>query len=150
MLRTAIASFSLLFAITACGQSKTYGEAFEANKTIDTYGLVRALNQSDSVSTTLEAEIITSCAKKGCWMSVVLPNEQEMRVTFKDYGFFVPTKGLQGKKAIIQGTAFQTVTDVATLQHYAEDAGKSEEEIAKITEPKKEFSMVATGVTIVE
>jgi hypothetical protein len=39
-------------------------------------------------------------------------------------------------------------TSVAELQHYAEDAGKSKEEIAKITEPKLELTFVADGVIV--
>ena len=37
---------------------------------------------------------------------------------------------------------------VADLKHYAEDAGKSEDEIAKITEPKIEYAFEANGVLI--
>jgi hypothetical protein len=40
------------------------------------------------------------------------------------------------------------VTPVKELQHYAEDAGKSKEEIAKITEPKKEIVMNAKGILV--
>ena len=39
-------------------------------------------------------------------------------------------------------------TSVKQLKHYAEDAGKSKEEIAKITEPKKEVIFVAKGVLV--
>ena len=41
-------------------------------------------------------------------------------------------------------------TSVDELKHLAEDAGKSEAEIAKITEPKKEFKFLADGVVIVD
>ena len=41
---------------------------------------------------------------------------------------------------------FLKETGVAELQHYATDAGKSEDEIAKITAPKKEFFIEASGV----
>jgi hypothetical protein len=37
---------------------------------------------------------------------------------------------------------------VAELQHYAEDAGKSKEEIAKINSPKTELTFVADGVLV--
>ena len=77
-----------------------------------------------------------------------VPNQEDVRVTFKDYKFFVPTEGLEGKTAIVKGLAKMQTTDVATLQHFAEDAGKSKEEIAEITEDKKEITLVATGVQI--
>ena len=71
-----------------------------------------------------------------------------MKVRFMDYGFFVPTKGLEGKKAVMQGTATREVVDVPTLRHYAEDAGKSKEEIELITDPETNLMFLADGVLI--
>lgn len=87
------------------------------------------------------------CSKKGCWMTLELPNGESMRVTFKDYGFFVPLTS-QGYPVIIEGSATKTETDVATLKHYAEDAGKSKEEIDAIIAPKLEYAFEAVGVII--
>jgi hypothetical protein len=49
---------------------------------------------------------------------------------------------------IFQGTPEVKTTSVADLQHYAEDAGKSKEEIAKIKTPKTELTFVAEGVLV--
>jgi hypothetical protein len=49
---------------------------------------------------------------------------------------------------IVEGKAFVKETSVKELQHYAEDAGKTKEEIAKIIAPKKEFAFVANGVLL--
>lgn len=81
-------------------------------------------------------------------MDMKLADGSAMKVRFKDYGFFVPTRGLEGKRAVIQGTATREVVDVATLRHYAEDAGKSKEEIEKITEPRTDMLFLADGVLI--
>ncbi|MFN3801528.1 DUF4920 domain-containing protein [Belliella pelovolcani] len=94
-------------------------------------------------------EIKEVCTKKGCWMTLDLPNGETMRVTFKDYGFFVPLNS-QGYPVIIEGVATRSVTDVATLKHYAEDAGKSQEEIDAIIAPKEEYAFEAVGVIIKE
>jgi hypothetical protein len=74
--------------------------------------------------------------------------EKAMRVTFKDYGFFVPTDGVEGMQTVFEGYAKKTTTSVASLQHFAQDAGKPEAEITQITEPKEEITFVATGVLI--
>lgn len=87
------------------------------------------------------------CQMKGCWMKLDLGNGETMRVTFKDYGFFVP-KDAAGREVVIEGIPSMNVTDVETLRHYAEDAGKSEAEIAAITEGKNELSFEAKGVVI--
>lgn len=81
-------------------------------------------------------------------MDMKMTDGSTMKVRFKDYGFFVPTKGLEGKHAVIQGTATREVLDVATLKHYAEDAGRSKEEIEKITEPQNKLMFLADGVLI--
>ena len=126
----------------------SYGAKITADGAISTADLAKAMSQSDSMAVKLECEIITSCVKKGCWMTVQMPNDQKMMVRFKDYGFFVPTKGLEGKRAVMQGYASKETVDVATLRHYAEDAGKSKEEIAKITEPEHNLMFLADGVLI--
>ena len=73
--------------------------------------------------------------------------QPEMRVTFKDYAFFMP-KDLTGKKVVLDGFAFVETTSVEDLRHYADDAGKPKEEIDAITEPKKEVSFEAAGVLV--
>ncbi|MEJ2113782.1 MAG: DUF4920 domain-containing protein, partial [Flavobacteriaceae bacterium] len=57
-------------------------------------------------------------------------------------------KDISGKVVIIQGKAFINEVPVDELRHYAEDAGKSEEEIAQITSPKKTYSCEAEGVLL--
>jgi hypothetical protein len=80
-------------------------------------------------------------------MMIDLGGDEEMRVTFKDYDFFVP-KDISGRTAIMEGTVKRKITDVATLRHYAEDAGKKPEEIAAIVDPVKSLVFVADGVIL--
>jgi len=87
------------------------------------------------------------CKAAGCWMKVKTSDGQTMRVTFKDYGFFVP-KDIAGKTVVFEGIAKVKITSVAMLKHYAEDGGKSKDEIAKITAPEKAIGFVATGVIV--
>ncbi len=83
-------------------------------------------------------------------MDVKMSDGTPMKVRFRDYGFFVPKQGLEGKQVVMQGRAKKDVTSVAMLQHYAEDAGKSKEEIATITEPEMSWTFEADGVLIKE
>ncbi|HOY28795.1 MAG TPA: DUF4920 domain-containing protein [Flavobacteriales bacterium] len=133
---------------TAQANVKTYGEAISADGAISTSELAKVMGEKTEYTTKVEGEVITSCAVKGCWMDMKMADGSTMKVRFKDYGFFVPKTGLEGKRAVIQGTATREVVDVATLKHYAEDAGKSKEEIAKITEPQNKLMFLADGVLI--
>ncbi|HRV52274.1 MAG: hypothetical protein FNNCIFGK_01323 [Bacteroidia bacterium] len=107
------------------------------------------LAKKDTVTVKLTGKINSVCQKKGCWMMMETADGNTMRVRFKDYDFFVP-KDCAGKTAVIQGIAFNDVTSVAELRHYAEDAKKSKEEIEKITEPEKSPAFEAEGVIIYE
>ena len=105
------------------------------------------LNSSSKLK--IEGEILSSCPMKGCWMKISVENDTVL-VRFKDYGFFVPKNGIEGKRTIINGNISVDTLSVAQLQHYAEDAGKSKEEIDLITEPEITISFLADGVLIKE
>lgn len=105
------------------------------------------LTMEDTITTKFSATVKDVCKAKGCWMKLKLDDGQETMVQFKDYGFFVP-KDIIGKKVVVNGLAFVEEMSVEDQKHYALDAGKSEEEIAKIMEPKKSYSFEADGVLI--
>ncbi len=102
------------------------------------------MSVGDTIAVKFASKINEVCSKKGCWMKLPVGKEETM-VRFKDYGFFMPLDS-KDREVIVEGKAFVQETSVEELQHYAEDAGKSAEEIAKITEPKKEFAFEAHGV----
>jgi hypothetical protein len=80
-------------------------------------------------------------------MTLAMPDGSSVRVKFKDYALFMPQQ-IKGRDVVIRGFAKREVTPVDELRHYAEDAGKSEEEIAAITEPQIALAFEADGVLI--
>ncbi|MFC0605321.1 DUF4920 domain-containing protein [Winogradskyella pulchriflava] len=106
----------------------------------------KGMKAGDTVPTKMKAKIIEVCSKKGCWMTLDMGEENEVMVKFKDYGFFMPldAKG----DVVVNGLAYVAETPVDELKHYAEDAGKSKEEIDAITEPKLEYHFLADGVLL--
>ncbi|MHA7131426.1 DUF4920 domain-containing protein [Algoriphagus namhaensis] len=124
-----------------------YGAEFAEGEVMTPAQLVSKLEGTDSYTGQIMGEIKEVCTKKGCWLTMDLPNGESMRVTFKDYGFFVPATS-QGFPILLEGVATRVETDVETLRHFAEDQGKSAEEVAEITEPKVEITFEATGVII--
>lgn len=144
-----------LATIFACGTpTETKVETFYGDKITSEYlteysDLVEKVNISGVVSTKIQGEIIETCAKKGCWMKVKADDDTLM-VRFKDYAFFVPKAGVDGKSVIMNGEAFYDTLSVDLLRHYAEDAGDSEEDILLITEPQFVLSFTADGVIIQE
>ncbi len=125
----------------------SYGAEVNETTAMNTTQLMAEMVDADSYEGQVYGEIKEVCTKKGCWLTMDLPDGESMRVTFKDYGFFVPTTS-QGFPILLEGIATRVTTDVETLRHFAEDEGKSAEEIADITEPKVEITFEATGVII--
>ena len=127
-----------------------FGEKINPDGAVSIEHLVSTVAASDAsmkgmMKTTGEVEAV--CKKKGCWMTLKKPDGETMRVTFKDYGFFMPTD-IEGKTVIVEGEAKMDTTTVDDLRHYAEDEGLSQEEIDKITEPEVDVSFVAHGVIL--
>ncbi len=141
--------------IFACGtptETKVetfYGDKITSDNLTEYSDLVNEVNLSGVVNTKIQGEIIETCAKKGCWMTIKA-DEDTMMVRFKDYGFFVPKEGVDGKHVIVNGEAFYDTLTVDLLRHYAEDAGRTEEEILAITEPEYVITFTADGVIIQE
>lgn len=162
-------SFMLLLALSACSnepqEAETAatttesieeapdraGEVFGATEDFSTaVALTELQDQLSSTDTLLNVSVRgpvdAVCQAKGCWMTLT-GGEEEMMVKFKDYGFFVP-KDIDGREVVVHGKAYYQVTTVEELRHYAEDAGQSAEELAAITEPKRELRFLASGVLL--
>ncbi len=157
MNRLTLLLLSFVLVLNACqaqpkGDGKHFGEKINNKGSISYAALVQKMRTSDSLVTKVYGTVTGVCQAKGCWMTIVSdddPTKTEMFVKFKDYGFFMP-KDLSGKKVVMKGKAFKEVTPVDELRHYAEDEGKTKEEIAKITEPKSELKFMASGVMILD
>lgn len=160
MKKLILASAVTLLLLSACGNHEEAKEVAAVDTTLMYFGdsitidgavactdLMNQIQGKDSIQIKLMGTIEDVCQKKGCWMNLSLGNEQSMRVKFKDYAFFMP-KDAAGKTVYIDGWAYNDTIPVTQLQHYAEDAGKSKEEIAKITEPEVSISFEANGVII--
>ena len=122
-----------------------YGEKISTDNVIDYDTFIE--NSKIVSKSKIEGTILSSCPKKGCWMQVKIDSDT-IQVTFKDYGFFVPKTGLENKKTILEGYPKQDTISLKMLKHFAEDAGKSQKEIDKITKPEYKISFIADGVII--
>jgi len=160
--------FVLLVFFTSCkGQEKkqemvtktqnveelaSFGDKILADGSISSREMMKKYDDmavADTLQTKFTAVVKEVCQAKGCWMKVELDGGEEAMVRFKDYGFFMP-KDISGKEVVVNGIAFVEEMSVEDQKHYAEDGGKSEAEIAKITAPKKTFGFEADGVILRE
>ena len=82
------------------------------------------------------------CQKKGCFF-VAQEGPSTARVTFKDYGFFIPTDS-GGKDVVLAGTFSRKSVSKEQAEHYAADLGEK-----AAAEPEKfEYSIVASAIKV--
>ena len=119
-------------------------------KAVSTDELNKELKSKNKITNVaVKGKVTGVCPKKGCWVSLATDSGETFFVKMKDYAFFVPT-ALEGKTVVLEGTAESKTTSVKELQHYAEDAKKSQAEIDAITEPKTETRFLANAIKVVE
>jgi hypothetical protein len=93
----------------------------------------------------LEGRIGTVCQKKGCWMTLEpVEGFQPVRVTFHNYGFFVP-KDAAGLKVRAEGKIKVTTLSKEDVEHLKEDGHKIN---CKHDGTADEVGFVATAVEI--
>jgi hypothetical protein len=135
--------------ITPAAPGVTYGKATTADNAISVANLPLAIKGKAEYKGKITGTIEQVCTKKGCFMKFTQPGGEPIMITFKDYGFFMP-QNIVGKTVVVNGIAKVSKTSVEQLQHYAEDAGKTEKEIAAIKTPKEDVEIVADGVLVVK
>jgi hypothetical protein len=141
---------SILLVILTVSLAKAqgnFGKQIDDKKAIAATALPAKMGDKAEMQAKVTGTVESVCQVKGCWMKVNLDNGETMRVMFKDYAFFVP-KDIAGKTVVFEGEVKKTTVPVEHLKHYAQDAGKSKEEIAQITEPKDELTFIADGVIV--
>ena len=127
-------------------QREFYGNTFNHEET----NINLKVNQFENYkykSVQISGIVQSSCQMRGCWMEIET-NDETVFVKFKDYSFFIPTRGIKGKKVTIRGDIFFDTLSVAEQKHYAYDSGKSSEEINYINKPKVIITAIAEGVLI--
>jgi hypothetical protein len=134
--------------IPTAKKGRTYGKKITSKGAITITELAKKLANTAEFNGKITAVVTSVCEKKGCWMKLKNTEGDDIMVRFKDYEFFMPLN-IVGKTIVAQGLAKTETTTVEELKHYAEDAGKSKEEIEKITEAKTEITFTAVGVVVI-
>lgn len=132
---------------TSTSDLEIYGEEINPADAIAAEDFFNVFTEGDSIELKVKGTVQDVCTKKGCWMTMLIGEDEELMVRFKDYGFFVPLN-CDGRTAIIEGWAYKDGLSVEELKHYAFDAGKTEEEINAITEPEFSYTFMAKGVIL--
>ena len=97
----------------------------------------------------IKGKVVEVCKAMGCWAKIQKEDGTTIMIKVKDHEFAMPLD-IVGKIVLAEGSAELKETSVKMLKHYAEDAGKSKEEVDNIKEPKKELTMTIKGVKVIQ
>jgi hypothetical protein len=136
---------------TPAPQVKTYGQPLAPSDTLPVATLVGKPEGYAGKTVTVEGTVRSACTNKGCWMEIAENGKvgsgapPGCRVTFKDYGFFVPTNSA-GSRARVQGTFELATVSASRVRHLEQEgaafASKQPDGTAR------ELRLVATGVEL--
>jgi hypothetical protein len=123
--------------------AENYGAPVKAGKPTSLESAIKQLDKADSADVLVAAKVEKICVVKGCWMGLV-SSSGDVRVTFKDYAFFVPPS-LIGKQVVVDGKLQKVTMTLDETKHYVKDAGGDP---ATVTQPRVEYRIVANGVEV--
>jgi len=153
--------FALLCAVlvSSCSQDRrppvagpaetSFGAALSPAAPVDLASVVAAPRDFDGKTVKVSGTVGAVCQKKGCWMTLAAPaaDGPRVRVTFRDYGFFVP-KDLSGRRVVAEGTFHVKTLPRAEAQHYADDEAAAGKPSRQVPGDELELSLVASGVQL--
>jgi hypothetical protein len=140
-------AFSAVAALTLTAgtpKGETFGKPLAGAPKVSLTDLQKSPDDHAGKTIQTEGNVSAVCVQKGCWMTLG-QGARPVRVTFKDYGFFVP-KDIGGATAVVEGVFTVKTIPEATAKHYAEETpgGKPDE----IKGDQKELAFEATGVEV--
>ena len=137
--------FTSLYAGDATEASYKAGDTVSDAKPVAIAEVIKAPEKYTEKPVIVEGTIAEVCRKKGCWMELMpVGAETAVRVTFKDYGFFVPTDS-QGMLVRVEGVFETKVWSKEDVDHLVgEGATMKRNPDGTATE----LSFVANGVEL--
>lgn len=133
----------VLCSTVAPAASEQYGAPIKATTPVTLKAAIQQLDSKPKTDVLIQSKVDAVCVVKGCWMALT-DTVGDVRVTFKDYGFFVPSS-IIGKTVLIEGTLEKVVMSLEDTKHYVKDAGGDP---STVTQPRTEYRIVASGVRV--
>ena len=129
------------------GWKLTRGEPLKGAKAVKLADVLAKPQAHDGKTVLVEGTVRKACERKGCWMELAADTQDKspgVRVTFKDYGFFVPLDAA-GSAAKVEGTVKVAVLEEKMAKHYASEGAT----VPRGPDGKaREVQLVATGVEL--
>jgi hypothetical protein len=127
---------------------RRYGAPITDTQLVELASVLQAPERYTNKTVLVSGEVRRACTRKGCWMELSdAPDKSapSCRVTFKDYGFFVPTNSA-GAHARVQGVVELATLPVSHVEHMESEGAHFARKNPDGTAP--EVRLVATGVEL--
>jgi hypothetical protein len=127
---------------------QAFGAPISPGPTLPLAGVLATPERFRDQAITVEGHVRSACTRRGCWMEVAESADPKLsgcRVTFKDYGFFVPTDSA-GSTAKVQGTLGVNTLPPERVAHLESEGGQFPHKNADGS--VNELRLVATGVEL--
>ncbi|MDC0714035.1 DUF4920 domain-containing protein [Stigmatella sp. ncwal1] len=125
----------------------TRGEPLKGAPAVKLADVLAKPQEHDGKTVLLEGKVRKACEKKGCWMELASSQDAKspgVRVTFKDYGFFVPVDSA-GSAARVEGVVKVAELSESRAKHYEGEGAI----VPRGSDGKpREVQLVATGVEL--
>jgi hypothetical protein len=129
------------------GWTLTRGEALKGAPAVKLAELLAKPQEHSGKTVLVEGQVRKACEKKGCWMELSTATDAKgpgVRVTFKDYGFFVPLDSA-GSQARVEGVVQVAELSESRAKHYEGEGAI----VPRGSDGKpREVQLVATGVEL--
>lgn len=125
----------------------SFGAKISKENALDVPTAIAQITDDTTKNLRVKGTILEVCQHSGCWITMDMGNGEALMVNMLDHAYAVP-KDAAGKQVWVEGMAVRELIPVDMLKHYAEDAGRSQEEIDAITEPEWTYTIDAAGVII--
>jgi len=127
---------------------KAFGAPISAGSELSLADVLASPERFRDRAITVEGHVRAACTRRGCWMELASGSDPKLpgcRVTFKDYGFFVPTDSA-GASAKVQGTLGVNTLPPERVAHLESEGGQFPRKNADGS--VDELRLVATGVEL--
>lgn len=127
------------------GTPRAFGASFEPGPEVGLATLLANPSAYADKTVTTSGKVQRACSNKGCWMEIG-EGDDACRVTFKDYGFFVPTDSA-GAQARVQGRLQTQKVPAGRVAHLESEGARFRNKQADGS--ATEVQLVATAVELV-
>lgn len=121
------------------------GDKLKGLKKVELATLLSSPASVDGQEVSVQGKVRRACERKGCWMELAPEGKGPgVRVTFKDYGFFVPLDSA-GRTAVVEGKVIVAELSEEKAKHYESEGAT----VPRGADGKpREVQLIASGVEL--